>query len=113
MWFPQPWMSSYEEILAGDPQCTSLDLERTAFFHRGAFAGFPGDFSGSPQTRLAAAHILPAHRVSLRRAGGGPPLFRLRCSADEFLRDQPRQSFRSVHVVLRDPAVCARLGAGV
>src|SRR5260370_6331164 len=113
MLFPQLWMFSYEESLAGGSQHTSLDLERTAFFHRGAFAGVPGDFSRYAQTRLAAAHVLQADRFSVGRTRGSGAFRRFRCQPDEFLHEQPRQPLRSFYAVLRDSAVCAGMGAGI
>src|SRR5258708_37242125 len=113
MLFPQLWMFSYEESLAGGPQHTSLDLERTAFFHRGAFAGVPGDFSRYAQTRLAAADVLQADRFSLGRTRGSAAFRWFRRQPDEFLHEQPRQPFRSFHAVLRDSAICARVGVGI
>src|SRR5258708_1055876 len=113
MLFPQPWMFSYEESLAGGSQHTSLDLERTAFFHRGALAGVSGDFSRYAQARLAAADVLQADRFSLGRTRGSAAFRWFRRQPDEFLHEQPRQPFRSFHAVLRDSAICAGMGARI
>src|SRR5260370_2374484 len=108
-----PWMSSYEAFVAGDAQRHSLDLERTAFFYRSAFAGVPGDFSRSPQARLAAADVLQADRFSVGRTRGSAAFRWFRRQPDEFFHEQPRQPLRSFHAVLRDSAICARVGVGI
>src|SRR5437016_3693255 len=113
MLFPQPWMFSYEEGLAGGPQRTSLGFERAAFLYRCAFAGVPGDFPRSAQTRLAAAHFLQADRLSVWRTRGSGAFRWFRRQPDELLHEQSRQPFRSLHAVLRDSAICAGLGAGI
>src|SRR5260370_17724608 len=113
MLFPQPWIFSYEENLAGDPQRPSLGLERVAFFHRGALAGVSGDFSRYAQARLAAAHVLQADRFSVGRTRGSGAFRWFRRQPDEFLHTQPRQPLRSFHAVLRDSAICAGMGARI
>src|SRR5258708_36567491 len=113
MLFPLPWMSSYEAFVAGDPERHSLDLERTAFFYRSAFAGVPGDFSRYAQARLAAADVLQADRFSVGGTRGSGAFRWFRRQPDEFLHDQPRQPFRSFHAVLRDSAICAGMGARI
>src|SRR5882724_11350442 len=107
------WTSIYEEELAGVAQRDSLDLERLAFFHCCAAARLSRNFSRSPQTRLAAAYLLPPHCVSFGRQHGGSPLAWVRPQPDLFLRVKSRQSFRSFHALLRHSAVRPRLGAGI
>src|SRR5258708_35041547 len=113
MLFPQPWMFLYEENLAGDPQRPSLGLERVAFFHRGALAGVPRNFSGYAQTRLAAAHVLQADCFSVGRTRGSGAFRWFRRQPDEFFHEQSRQPFRSLHAVLRNTANCSGMGAGI
>src|SRR5260370_42420104 len=108
-----PWMSSYAAFVAGDAQRHSLDLERTAFFYRRGFAGVPGDFARSPQARLAAADVLQADRFSVGRTRGSAAFRWFRRQPDEFFHEQPRQPLRSFHAVLRDSAICARVGVGI
>src|SRR5260370_39764782 len=99
MLFPQPWMFSYEESLAGDPQRPSLDLERTAFFHRGTDAGVPGDFSRYAQTRLAAAHVLQAECFSVGGTRWSGAFGRFRPPPGALLPGHTRQPFRSFYPV--------------
>src|SRR6267378_4888918 len=113
MLFPPRWTSSYEENPAGDPQLHSLDLERTPFFHCCADAGVAGDFSRCAQTRLAAAHVLPADRFSVRGPRGSDSFREFRPQPDVFFHEQPRQPFRAIHAVLRDSAICTGMGAGI
>src|SRR6267143_1695099 len=113
MFCPLQWTSTYEEELAGGSQRVSLDLEWLAFFYCGAAACSSRSFSGFPQTRLAAVHLLPPHRLSFGGQRGGPPFAWIRPKPDLFLRVKSRQSFRSVHALLCHSSVRPRLGAGI
>src|SRR5437660_12667706 len=111
--FPPPWTSSYEKNLAGDPQRHTLVSQHPAFFHCCADAGSPGNFSGCPQTRLAATHVLPPHRFFVGRTGGSSAVGRFRSATDLLLHVQPGTSLRPVHAVLRHPAIRPRMGIGI
>src|SRR5436190_1539423 len=97
----------------GDPQRHSLGPKHPAFFHCCAGAGAPGNFSGCPQTRLAATHVLPPHRSFVGCARGSSAVGRFRSATDVLLHVQPRKSLRSFYSVLCRSAVCARVGTGI
>src|SRR5216684_9174342 len=82
MLFPPPWMSSYEEGLACNPQRDSVDFQRLAFLPGGASARIPGGFSGSPQTRWAAARSLQTHRLFVVGASRSHPFRGVRRQPD-------------------------------
>src|SRR4029077_726929 len=91
--FPPRWTSTYEARTARAAQRVSMDSERLAFFRGRAGARLPRDFSRPAQTRLAAAHLLPPDRVSLRSARGSNTLAGIRSPAHLLFHGESRQSF--------------------
>src|SRR5712692_2153345 len=111
--FPAPWTCTYETGPPRAAQRASLDSQPPAFFHFRARSRFSQYFSGHAQARLAAARLLPPHRLFFRSTRAGSPLPRLRSPAHLLLHGQSRERLRPFHPLLCDSATRARLGARI
>src|SRR5215472_11195425 len=108
-----PSTCSYEESLVRGAQRGAVDRQRVALFPGCADFSASECFSRRAQTRLASTQLVPTHHVSGRGKGGGSLLARLRSEPDGVLFLQPCQFVRSLRAVLRDSAICSRVGTRV